>query len=885
MIISWGCPAGYSGSSVADCTLCSLGKYSDMGATACTDCGGSCSSGTKRCITSGTSTCCTTGQYFVEGTSTGCQTCASGLYGDGSATTCTAACAPGGYMNNGACVNCGAGTYQPVSGATNSSQCLACGAGNYSSTAGSTVCSVCAAGTFKRAVDVICVSCAAGTYSTGVGATTVGSCNSCPLNSGKLTGATFCMANAGYYLSPTLSGSYITSSQPSYSVTSGDIMLFNNDPYNALWGLSGSVAITISGAAFTVTLPAGPSYTDSGGYPVVRDDTTGGIVSPYVWYKFDSGACLEDSSGNGFSLTSNVANPCSATGPVRGSSSFEFKQSPAQYATLPGYSLNLPTVQSASGITIAFWGKMASSTPYEGRFMDFSLVSSGGRNILDMFAIYRASGGNYVSFYLGGGIDGPPGTQADGNWHHYVWSVSSSRYWTIYYDGANVEIGSKRTPGISSSATSADYVYYFGKDAVAARYFDGNMDDFRVYMGVLSANQVSTLYQGRLGEYAVGFSQCTAPSCTSVGQVSRCAASGAGVCCPAGSYFREGVDSSCAPCPAGTYSTSGSQTACTTCPNGMYVAATGSVSSSNCTSCDGGSCATGIKRCINSASKDCCVDGQYFIEGVSTGCQTCAAGLFSLGSATSCSLMCAPGTYLLYGVCEQCGIGTYQAVTGATSVNQCLPCAVCSDNATTPGTCAGGSGADMSCQCKSGYYGNGASCTPCQACSPNATQLSACNSTANVACQCKAGTYGDGLTCTACKTCAANATQSGSSCVAGQSTDTVECTCNVGFYGDGVTCTPCRSCSTNGYMVGDCPAGTPGDTRTCACNATYYGDGFTCTPCKTCHLNASITATCNEGSTADVKVCTCNAGFTGTGVACTPCAAGSAFASSTVTGG
>ena len=593
VIISWGCPAGYFGTSVADCTLCSPGKYSDMGAASCTDCGGSCTSGTKRCISSTTYDCCVTGQFFVEGSSTGCQWCAGGLYSDGSATTCTSACSAGFYRPNGASV------------------CQACGQGK---------------------------------YSTAIGSISDVTCASCPANSGQLTGAASCTANVGYYPAHALSGSYITASTSSYSVTAGYLMLFNNDPYNAMWGLSGSVAITISDAAFTVIPPTGPSFTDSG-YPVVQD-SSGVIVNPYIWYKFDSGWCSIDSSGNSYDLTASGSASCTLTNLVRGSASAQLTASSSQYFTLPPLisSHNFPVVQADSGISIAFWVLLSSAADYA-RIFDFAVGSSGAPRTY-YYIVNKKSGTTNLEFliYTSSGFTSwtSSGTNYNqGNWFHLVWSISNGGVWTIYIDNVK-KVYPTCTPSCAFTgnlqAPTATYANYYNNvgSAGAGSYMNGNIDDFRIYKGVLSDAQVNTLYLGRLGAYTPTFSACTASGCTGTGQASRCQSDGTGVCCNAGYYFREGVDSACQSCPAGTYSITGGQTACNSCPSGMFSGA-GTTSVTGCTACSSGSsCSSGTKRCYGSGSFQCCVTGQYFVEGTSTTCQSCATGTYGDGMGTAC---------------------------------------------------------------------------------------------------------------------------------------------------------------------------------------------------------------------------------------------------------
>ena len=92
--------------------------------------------------------------------------------------------------------------------------------------------------------------------------------------------------------------------------------------------------------------------------------------------------------------------------------------------------------------------------------------------------------------------------------------------------------------------------------------------------------------------------QCTMTGCS--GTV-HCSPSGTPVCCGAGTYFAEGVSTSCQACPSGTYG-SGNATACTACAAGTFSSPGASV----CTVCPANTgSAAGAAGCVP-------VPGYYF---------------------------------------------------------------------------------------------------------------------------------------------------------------------------------------------------------------------------------------------------------------------------------
>jgi len=85
-------------------------------------------------------------------------------------------CLEGQYGTTGNCIDCAAGTYSSVTGATSASVCTDCAAGTYSSETGVSV----------------CTSCAAGTYSSVTGATSASVCTSCAADKTSFAGSTQC---------------------------------------------------------------------------------------------------------------------------------------------------------------------------------------------------------------------------------------------------------------------------------------------------------------------------------------------------------------------------------------------------------------------------------------------------------------------------------------------------------------------------------------------------------------------------------------------------------------------------------------------------------------------------------------------------------------------
>ena len=148
-----------------------------------------------------------------------------------------------------------------------------------------------------------------------------------------------------------------------------------------------------------------------------------------------------------------------------------------------------------AGMTIAMWVKILVN-PGVGwyRIIDFGNGTTNNYNNY-AFWINNANTGGYVN--IGSASNGPTtGTtpHTDGNWHHYVWTMTYSTTNTsthvIYVDGVSAYTGSTfyyPTPGIRNNNR-------IGCSTINTDSMNGLIDDLRIYNGVMPASNVSALY-------------------------------------------------------------------------------------------------------------------------------------------------------------------------------------------------------------------------------------------------------------------------------------------------------------------------------------------------------------------------------------------------------
>jgi hypothetical protein len=227
------------------------------------------------------------------------------------------------------------------------------------------------------------------------------------------------------------------------------------------------------------------------------------------------------------------------------------------------------------------------------------------------------------------------------------------------------------------------------------------------------------------------------------------------------------------------------------------------------------------------------------------------------------------------------------------------PCKTDNGGCDVNATCTN-QGGTATCQCKSGYAGDGVSCA-CAGTCPSAgdfdggTVMSACMtnnggcdknatcdaSTGTVLCTCVLGFTGDGMTCIAVNGCTAQGTTCDTNATCTSISGFYACNCNEGWYGNGQRCDECRTDGTGCSNHATCVQ--MGAQLQCVCEPHWAGNGKSCVPadCYANNGNCVAPATCSALSGAVRCLCpsdqasdnhggckTCGAGYAGDGVKC-----------------
>ena len=249
-------------------------------------------------------------------------------------------------------------------------------------------------------------------------------------------------------------------------------------------------------------------------YPILKD-TNNNILNPIIWYKFDSSntSMMINAGSYGTSYNATEHNLTYDTvNYIRGSGSGSFNTSFQQYFTLP-VTLNFNQINTTNGISFSLWFKMTSSSPALSPVFEFGTkvvanTSLGSRCI----KLFRNNSNSFdISIVTTTDNDGTNSiltynaslntVPVDNLWKHFVWTISKTGTWNIYVN--NVKIYTSDKAVIPPFTVSNTYKKYnLGKSLFSARsYFDGNIDDFRIYDFILSSTQVQELYNGRLDIY------------------------------------------------------------------------------------------------------------------------------------------------------------------------------------------------------------------------------------------------------------------------------------------------------------------------------------------------------------------------------------------------
>jgi hypothetical protein len=213
-----------------------------------------------------------------------------------------------------------------------------------------------------------------------------------------------------------------------------------------------------------------------------------GVAGPppalYAYLKFDesSGTSAADSTGHGWNGT--LINGVTWVAGYS-NNAVNLSSNSSQYVTLP-----TGVVSNLNEFTISAWVKQTTISTWS-RIFDFGtgqtaymfLAPRNGANNVLRFAI-TVNGGSGEQI-----IDGISALPA-GVWKHVAVTLGGSRG-VLYVDG--VPVGTNGTMTLSPGSLGNTTQNYLGKSQFGDPYFNGQLDEFRIYNGMLSAGEVATL--------------------------------------------------------------------------------------------------------------------------------------------------------------------------------------------------------------------------------------------------------------------------------------------------------------------------------------------------------------------------------------------------------
>lgn len=236
-----------------------------------------------------------------------------------------------------------------------------------------------------------------------------------------------------------------------------------------------SFGILLGAAFFLIALPT---------YAAVSTDT----LSAY--WKFDetSGTSAADASGDGMTATLTSGAAITTEIPtlnftnVRGVA-FDGVD---DYVDVPDGFASFP-----SGLTFSLWAKPTAVTNWA-RFIDFG----NGENDNNILWARDGVTNNMTFEVYNAGISGGKVTASNAitlnQWHHYVVTMTAAGSVKLYVDGVLLQTGTTTAP--SSITRTSNFL---GRSNwVADSYYQGQMDDVRIFKRVLSSREITELAAG-----------------------------------------------------------------------------------------------------------------------------------------------------------------------------------------------------------------------------------------------------------------------------------------------------------------------------------------------------------------------------------------------------
>lgn len=235
--------------------------------------------------------------------------------------------------------------------------------------------------------------------------------------------------------------------------------------------------------------------------PYYETETTAPVTlpDPVAWYRFDDAANPgKDSSGNGYDLTANGSSLVKSGSPISGGMFSGTKRNYLKWGAI-GASTELPAriPRGTSPVSVSLWAN-AVGAKYASSKVSWAMFGLGARQIGIQFnegwRRLQLFEGNTTTQVIGKDLYVTKEESATA-WHHIAFSYDGSGY-SFYVDG--------RLQGTKtySNAIPDDALLLIGQSSkttdASSQYFEGNIDEVKIYDEALTAEQIAADYRSEL---------------------------------------------------------------------------------------------------------------------------------------------------------------------------------------------------------------------------------------------------------------------------------------------------------------------------------------------------------------------------------------------------
>ena len=140
---------------------------------------------------------------------------------------------------------------------------------------------------------------------------------------------------------------------------------------------------------------------------------------------------------------------------------------------------------NSSIISASLWFKTS------GHSSTATLINNGGANSGETGYFLGLTSNGYIRFNITSSVDGTI-NYADGEWHNVVMTINNGSY-NIYIDGNTTPVLTG-TQSFSTTATRPTFIGKFSHATANIEFWDGEIDQVRIFNKVLSTSEVTTLY-------------------------------------------------------------------------------------------------------------------------------------------------------------------------------------------------------------------------------------------------------------------------------------------------------------------------------------------------------------------------------------------------------